>query len=182
MISETYKHDEKTIDNTTTNALFELSKKAFELYTLEKYDEVFILANNGHELGDDSMTYLLGSLYFFGLGVEKNMCKAYEYFLKNALTNSDKSTNIHAKYLVTLMSLGYEGISVNLELESKLIQKPLRQNYLDSVNVNNLINQFKKYKIDQLEHIPIDYNIINQSENIPIDNNIINQLENIPID
>ena len=113
----------------------EIYKSAYDAIRDKNYELAFTIASNGHEKGVESMTYMLGFLYFFGYGVDKNINKAFNYFLINA------DVNVHSAYMCTIMCIvNYEGVEQNLELAKQLIREPLRLNYLDVINVNSLLN------------------------------------------
>ena len=99
-------------------------------------------AIKGTQRGIESLTYMLGAIYYDGVIVPKDDVTALYYFKCAA----EKSGNIHTNYLCAAMSLAPAGgIPQDLVGARYHLQLPFAEKYADSENIMRLIEMSEIY-------------------------------------
>ena len=63
----------------------ELARNALDLFESQKYDDLLKLLNGEDDSDDPIIQYIFGCLYNLGIGRDKDLDKAFDYFYKSAM-------------------------------------------------------------------------------------------------
>lgn len=100
-------------------------------FNTEDYANAFELLKPLAEQGNAEAQCIIGNMYDLGLGLEKNILEAVEWYKKS----SEQGYGVASNNLGTIFKLGREGIPVNQIESNKWYQKARNQGFMHSPSI-----------------------------------------------